>query len=170
MPGQSGYAVGWGALALINAGLAQGKGRSGLLWFVISLLLGPLATLFIVLLPMPGVEARPLRRSEWAVVGVGVGVVLVLLVISVAGMAVGTPAPVESTLSGSAMVAWIVGLTLFFGLVLALFFVITRGTRAILGPRRRLEEDLGLEVLRTRLARGEISQAEFEQAKRVLGA
>ncbi len=167
MPGQSGYAVGWGALALINAGLAQGKGRSGLLWFVISLLLGPLATLFIVLLPKPGVEARPLRRSEWAVVGV----VLILLVISVVGlMAVGTAAPVESMPSGSAMVAWIVGLTLFFGLVLALFFVITRGTRAILGPRRRLEEDLGLEVLRTRLAQGEISQAEFEQAKRVLGA
>ena len=67
------------------------------------------------------------------------------------------------------VVAWIVGLTLFFGLVFALFFVITRGTRAILGPRRRLEEDLGLEVLRTRLARGEISQAEFEQAKRALG-
>lgn len=33
MPGQSGYAVGWGALALITAGLAQGKGRSGLYWF-----------------------------------------------------------------------------------------------------------------------------------------
>ncbi|MDO8483582.1 MAG: SHOCT domain-containing protein [Candidatus Limnocylindrales bacterium] len=66
-------------------------------------------------------------------------------------------------------VAWIVGLTLFFGLVVALFFVITRGARAILGPRRRLEEELGLEVLRTRLARGEISQAEFEQAKRALG-
>ena len=68
------------------------------------------------------------------------------------------------------VVAWIVGPTLLFGLVFALFFVITRGTRAILGPRRRLEEDLGLEVLRTRLARGEISQAEFEQAKRALGA
>ena len=67
------------------------------------------------------------------------------------------------------LVAWIVGLTLFVGLVLASFFVITRGTRAILGPRRRLEADLGLEVLRMRLARGEISQAEFEQAKRALG-
>jgi uncharacterized membrane protein len=66
------------------------------------------------------------------------------------------------------LVAWIVGLTLFFGLVLALFFVITRGTRAILGPRRRLEEELGLEVLRARLARGEISLTEFEQAKRAL--
>ena len=42
------------------------------------------------------------------------------------------------------VVVWIVGLTLFFGLVFALFFVITRGTRAILGSRRRLEEELGL--------------------------
>jgi uncharacterized membrane protein len=67
------------------------------------------------------------------------------------------------------VVAWIVGLTIFFGLVVALFFLITRGTRAILGPHRRLEADLGLEVLRTRLARGEINLAEFEQAKRALG-
>jgi hypothetical protein len=42
--------VGWGTLALINAGLAQSKGRSGALWFLGSLLLGPLATLFLVLL------------------------------------------------------------------------------------------------------------------------
>jgi hypothetical protein len=91
MPGQSGYAVGWGALALINAGLAQGKGRSGLFWFVISLLLGPLATLLIVLLPMPGVEARPLGRSEWGVVGV---VLAVLVVLVVGLMAAGLPAQV----------------------------------------------------------------------------
>ena len=43
--------AGWGTLALINAGLAQGKNRSGLLWFALSLLLGPLGTLIIVLLP-----------------------------------------------------------------------------------------------------------------------
>jgi hypothetical protein len=43
--------AGWGTLALINAGLAQGKNRSGLLWFLLSLLLGPLATLVLVLLP-----------------------------------------------------------------------------------------------------------------------
>jgi hypothetical protein len=47
----NGYVVGWGTLMLINAGLAQGKGRSGLGWFLGSLLLGPLATLAIVLLP-----------------------------------------------------------------------------------------------------------------------
>jgi hypothetical protein len=44
------YFVGWGTLALINAGLAQSKNRSGLNWFLISLLLGPLATFFVVIL------------------------------------------------------------------------------------------------------------------------
>jgi hypothetical protein len=38
-----------GTLALINAGLAQGKNRSGLGWFAASLRLGPLATLILVL-------------------------------------------------------------------------------------------------------------------------
>jgi len=42
------YAVGWGTLALINAGLAQSKGRSGLVWFLVSLVLGPIATFVIV--------------------------------------------------------------------------------------------------------------------------
>ncbi len=44
------YAVGWFTLSLINAGLAQAKGRSGLAWWLISLFLGPLATLLIVVL------------------------------------------------------------------------------------------------------------------------
>ena len=43
--------AGWGTLALINAGLAQGKNRSGLLWFLLSLPFGPLATLVLVVLP-----------------------------------------------------------------------------------------------------------------------
>lgn len=47
----SGFFVGWGTLSLINAGLAQSKGRSGLLWWFISLLLGPIATFLIVILP-----------------------------------------------------------------------------------------------------------------------
>jgi hypothetical protein len=42
------YIVGWGTLSLINAGLAQGKNRSGLNWWVLSLLLGPIATFLIV--------------------------------------------------------------------------------------------------------------------------
>ena len=45
------FFVGWGTLALINAGLAQSKSRGGLIWFFISLLLGPLATLLLVVLP-----------------------------------------------------------------------------------------------------------------------
>lgn len=46
----SGYFVGWGTLALINAGLAQAKNRSGLVWFFISMFIGPVATLLIVVL------------------------------------------------------------------------------------------------------------------------
>ena len=51
------YAVGWFTLALINAGLAQAKGRSGLAWWAASLFLGPIATLLIVVLD-------PVRRSN----------------------------------------------------------------------------------------------------------
>lgn len=42
------YAIGWGTLSLINAGLAQSKNHSGLAWWIVSLLLGPIATLIIV--------------------------------------------------------------------------------------------------------------------------
>ena len=47
---EMGFVVAWGTLALINAGLAQGKGRSGLVWFLTSLLFGPVATFLIVIL------------------------------------------------------------------------------------------------------------------------
>jgi hypothetical protein len=47
---QSPYYIGWGTLALINAGLAQSKNRSGLGWFLISLLLGPIATFLVVVI------------------------------------------------------------------------------------------------------------------------
>lgn len=88
MPDQSGYVVGWGTLTLINAGLAQGKGRSGLTWFAISLLLGPFATLLIVVLPAPGGEARPLRRSEWVVLGIVLVALVVIAVLGLLGMSV----------------------------------------------------------------------------------
>jgi hypothetical protein len=55
---ENGYFVGWGTLALINAGLAQGKNRSGFNWFLLSLFLGPLATLILLL-----VEKRKENRS-----------------------------------------------------------------------------------------------------------
>ena len=44
-----GIGFGWGTLSLINAGLAQLQGRSGLIWFLVSLFLGPFATLLLVL-------------------------------------------------------------------------------------------------------------------------
>lgn len=55
-----GYVLGWGTLSLINAGLAQSKNHSGLLWWLASLLLGPIATFLIVVFlqnrpaPYPG--------------------------------------------------------------------------------------------------------------------
>lgn len=56
MPYPPEYAIGWGTLALLNAGIAQGKNRSGLNWFLLSLLLGPVATLLLVAF----FEKRPL--------------------------------------------------------------------------------------------------------------
>jgi len=55
------YAVGWGTLSLINAGLAQSKNRSGLAWWFVSLFLGPIATLLIVLLDrvQPAIQYMP---------------------------------------------------------------------------------------------------------------
>ncbi len=44
------YVIGWGTLALINAGLAQSKGRSGIGWFLASIVIGPIATFLIVVL------------------------------------------------------------------------------------------------------------------------
>jgi hypothetical protein len=58
-PEQTQYFVGWGTLSLVNAGLAQSKSRSGLLWFIFSLLLGPLATFLIVVLPPADDTPRP---------------------------------------------------------------------------------------------------------------
>ena len=49
------YFVGWGTLALVNCVLAQSKNRSGLLWFLISLFIGPIGTfLLAVLEKVPG--------------------------------------------------------------------------------------------------------------------
>ena len=42
------FFVGWGTLAMINAGIAQGKNRGGLNWFLLSLVFGPLATFALV--------------------------------------------------------------------------------------------------------------------------
>ncbi len=44
------YFVGWFTLALINAGLAESKGRTRLGWGLLSLVLGPVCTFLIVFL------------------------------------------------------------------------------------------------------------------------
>jgi hypothetical protein len=49
VPDNADFFVGWGTLSLINAGLAQAKGRSGLLWWLASLFFGPIATFLIVI-------------------------------------------------------------------------------------------------------------------------
>lgn len=61
-----GYAVGWGTPTLINAGIAQRKGRSGLWWWVASVFLGPIATFLIAILsrveptrPDTGADVEP---------------------------------------------------------------------------------------------------------------
>lgn len=54
----AGYSVGWFSLALINAGLAQGKNRHGLNWFVASVILGPIAT-FLLVAFFPKLPAEP---------------------------------------------------------------------------------------------------------------
>jgi hypothetical protein len=51
------FVVGWGTLSLINAGLAQSKGRSGLNWWLLSLLLGPVATLLLVVMARPPIKS-----------------------------------------------------------------------------------------------------------------
>ncbi len=63
--GSPGFFVGWGTLSLINAGLAQGKGRSGLNWWLLSLLLGPVATLLIVAMD-PLTSSRVSNRGNEA--------------------------------------------------------------------------------------------------------
>jgi hypothetical protein len=63
---QAQFFVGWGTLSLINAGLAQSKGRSGLLWWLISIFFGPIATFLIVVLPNAeaGMRAAPTPASD----------------------------------------------------------------------------------------------------------
>ena len=64
------FVVGIGTLALINAGLAQSKNRSGLGWFLGSLFIGPIATLLLVLLgrnepPSGSEDKRPFNLQDF---------------------------------------------------------------------------------------------------------
>jgi hypothetical protein len=46
-----GFMMSWGTLSFINAGLAKSQGRSGFVWWTVSVLMGPLATFLITVLP-----------------------------------------------------------------------------------------------------------------------
>lgn len=60
---QSAYGVGWLTLAMLNAGIAQGKNRSGLWWFLLSLPFGPITTFFLVAL-FDKRQAEPEERMD----------------------------------------------------------------------------------------------------------
>lgn len=49
----------WAALALLTAGIAHGKGRSGAGWFVYGFLIWPIALVHALLLDGPGISAAP---------------------------------------------------------------------------------------------------------------
>ncbi|KZC96551.1 hypothetical protein [Clavibacter tessellarius] len=77
----------WLALALVNAGLAEQKNRSRWTWFLVSLFLGPIATLFIV--TWERVPERPVApRQEGPTNGLlAVGVGLAILAVASAVVA-----------------------------------------------------------------------------------
>lgn len=52
---------GWVLLALVNAGLAEQKNRSRWTWFLISLILGPIATFLVVVWARAGTPPPPLN-------------------------------------------------------------------------------------------------------------
>jgi hypothetical protein len=93
MPEYVPYSAFWFTLSVINAGLAQSKGRSGLRWGLLSLFIGPLATLFIVAWPaiQPGVPEPwegPLSQTQATVVGL-LAVVAVVVILGLLAYALG---------------------------------------------------------------------------------
>jgi hypothetical protein len=84
---------GWLALALVNAGLAEQKDRSRWTWFVVSLLLGPIATFFIV--TWERAPERPVGRPGEGptngLLAVGIGLAVAAAVSAVAAGVVTDP-------------------------------------------------------------------------------
>jgi hypothetical protein len=66
------FSAAWFTLSLINAGLAQSKGRSGASWWLVSLFIGPFATFLIVASPPvePGTQERRMTRMQAVIIGV----------------------------------------------------------------------------------------------------
>jgi hypothetical protein len=76
---------GWLALALVNAGLAEQKNRSRWTWFLVSLVLGPIATLFIVTWERAPERpvATPQEGPTRGLLAVGVGLAVLAVVSAV---------------------------------------------------------------------------------------
>jgi hypothetical protein len=83
----------WFALALVNAGLAEQKGRSRLAWFLLSLFLGPFATAWIVIAPRPSTVSS-IAPEEWPSV--------VLLLVAIVLFVLGALAGLAAALGGGA--------------------------------------------------------------------
>jgi hypothetical protein len=79
------FSAAWFTLSLINAGLAQGKGRRGLQWWLGSLFIGPFATLLIVAWPavQPGEPAPEVMGRTQATI---VGALAILAIILIVGL------------------------------------------------------------------------------------
>jgi hypothetical protein len=73
-------------LALINAGLAQGKGRSGGNWFLVSLALGPIATLALVALDKADASPVPRPPLATSVKLIAGGLILLAIVLASFGL------------------------------------------------------------------------------------
>jgi hypothetical protein len=87
------FSAAWFTLSLINAGLAQGKGRSGLNWWLLSLLLGPFATFLIVAWPaVTPREPAPevMGRTQATIIGLGAVVAIAAILGLIVFLAGGT--------------------------------------------------------------------------------
>ncbi|MCJ1671968.1 MULTISPECIES: hypothetical protein [unclassified Rathayibacter] len=95
----------WFALAIVTAGLAEQKGRSRWRWFVLGLLLGPIATALVVLWARP--EAGVATDVRWNfAIGAGVAAVaLALVAVTSALWLLLVPAAVAALVAG--LLAWL---------------------------------------------------------------
>jgi len=59
----TGYALGWGSLALINASIANVDGRSPLKYFIGSLFLGPIVTIVLAATRENGTDGTDALRQ-----------------------------------------------------------------------------------------------------------
>jgi len=88
MPEYVSYSTAWFTLSLVNAGLAQSKGRGGFQWWLVSLLLGPIATLLIVVWPAlragePEFRPGTMTRTQ----ALAIGIVALFVAFAIFGLA-----------------------------------------------------------------------------------